>query len=136
MNKVQEALQAAVELLKNRAYFDETYPPETMPLNAYAKVYLQCKSALAEVEKCEPVLFAVKDYVNCAKHFHGQTLCSLEKTDLHSVSLYSTPISKEWVGLSDDERLQVAEIDAADDWFFAVCEKIEAKLKQLNAEKG
>jgi hypothetical protein len=39
---------------------------------------------------------------------------------------------REWVGLTDDERLEVAEIDGADEWFWKVCKAIEAKLKEKN----
>jgi hypothetical protein len=53
---------------------------------------------------------------------------------------YSAPIKelwpvapKPWVGLTDDERLEVAEIDGADEWFWKVCKAIEAKLKEKNA---
>jgi len=41
-------------------------------------------------------------------------------------------VQREWVGLTDDERLEVAEIDGADEWFWKVCKAIEAKLKQRN----
>jgi hypothetical protein len=39
---------------------------------------------------------------------------------------------RQWVGLTDDERLEVAEIDGADEWFWKVCKAIEAKLKEKN----
>jgi hypothetical protein len=39
---------------------------------------------------------------------------------------------RQWVGLTDDERLEVAEIDGADEWFWKVCKAIEAKLKAVN----
>jgi hypothetical protein len=41
-------------------------------------------------------------------------------------------VQREWVGLTDDERLEVAEIDGADEWFWKVCKAIEAKLKEKN----
>jgi hypothetical protein len=48
--------------------------------------------------------------------------------------LYATPPAarRQWVGLTDDERLEVAEIDGADEWFWKVCKAIEAKLKEKN----
>jgi hypothetical protein len=42
------------------------------------------------------------------------------------------PAQRQWVGLTDDERLEVAEIDGADEWFWKVCKAIEAKLKEKN----
>lgn len=44
----------------------------------------------AKCEQAEPILFAVKDYVECAKHYRGQTLCAIKKSDLHTVPLYTT----------------------------------------------
>jgi hypothetical protein len=41
-------------------------------------------------------------------------------------------LTHQWVGLTDDERLEVAEIDGADEWFWKVCKAIEAKLKEKN----
>ena len=37
-----------------------------------------------------------------------------------------------WVGLTDDERLEAAGIEGADEWFWKVVEAIEAKLKEKN----
>jgi hypothetical protein len=39
---------------------------------------------------------------------------------------------RQWVGLTDEERLEAAEIDGADEWFWKVCKAIEAKLKEKN----
>jgi hypothetical protein len=48
--------------------------------------------------------------------------------------VYTSPpaAQRQWVGLTDDERLEVAEIDGADEWFWKVCKAIEAKLKEKN----
>ena len=46
----------------------------------------------------------------------------------------TTPPQREWVGLTDEERLEAAEIDGADEWFWKVCKAIEAKLKEKNLE--
>ena len=45
---------------------------------------------------------------------------------------YTTPPQRTWVGLTDEERLEAAEIDGADEWFWKVCKAIEAKLKEKN----
>jgi hypothetical protein len=39
---------------------------------------------------------------------------------------------KEWIGLTNDEICEVAEIDGADAWLFGVARAIEAKLKEKN----
>jgi hypothetical protein len=44
----------------------------------------------------------------------------------------TAPPQRTWVGLTDDERLEAAEIDGADEWFWKVCKAIEAKLKDKN----
>lgn len=43
-----------------------------------------------------------------------------------------TPTRREWLSLTDDERLEVAGIDGADEWFWKVVEALEAKLKEKN----
>jgi hypothetical protein len=48
------------------------------------------------------------------------------------MSLSTPAAQRQWVGLTDDERLEVAEIDGADEWFWKVCKAIEAKLKEKN----
>jgi uncharacterized UPF0160 family protein len=45
---------------------------------------------------------------------------------------YTTPQQRPWVGLTDDERLEAAGIEGADEWFWKVVEAIEAKLKEKN----
>jgi len=55
----------------------------------------------------------------CSQHesWYAQTLKAQQRT---------------WIGLTDDERLEVVGIDVADDWFWEVCKAIEAKLKEKN----
>lgn len=77
-----------------------------------------------------------------------QNLChqcanDLDTGDSIGVLVYNEDCTKElldttykppriWVGLTDDERLEAAEIDGADEWFWKVCKAIEAKLKEKN----
>ncbi len=42
-------------------------------------------------------------------------------------------VQGEWVDLTDDELLEIAEIDGADDWFFKVMVSVIAKFKEKNA---
>jgi hypothetical protein len=47
--------------------------------------------------------------------------------------LYTTPTAQRpWVGLTDDQILEAAQIDGADTWLFATAYAIEAKLKERN----
>ena len=62
-----------------------------------------------------------------AKEFEGELW--IRAADIY---LLTKEKSREWVGLTDDERLEAAEIDGADEWFWKVCKAIEAKLKEKN----
>jgi hypothetical protein len=42
------------------------------------------------------------------------------------------PPKRPWVGLTDDEILEAAQIDAPDTWLFETAYAIEAKLKERN----
>ena len=50
------------------------------------------------------------------------------KDEDDDIQVYQRP----WVGLTDDERLEAAGIEGADEWFWKVVEAIEAKLKEKN----
>jgi hypothetical protein len=78
----------------------------------------------AKQEQCEPVAF---------KDSNGNIRMTVDA----SAPIVMTPHpsfrqQRTWVGLTDDERLEVVGIDCADDWFWEVCKAIEAKLKEKN----
>lgn len=79
--------------------------------------------ALADIEKCEPVVwYDEKLGVFDEKHFD------------QLVPLYTSPISKEWVGLSDAEIHNIYNnLDVFTD-YVDFARAIEAKLKELNHE--
>jgi hypothetical protein len=175
MNKVQEALKAA------NKWFDDGLPSHDMPA-----VITAIKSALSDIEKCEPVGWYCKacketglshcsDPVNCGgmvrtytspqpigkcepvawmtnredvieqfgtmaiTNAHKNSLVLAEQiiADLFDIPLYTSPISKEWVRLSDSDCDAIRE-EARDMLVDNDTLRIaEAKLKQLNtAEKG
>ncbi len=65
------------------------------------------------------------------KTFHG--VYTDTATEIVAVYTHPSPEApRQWVGLTDEERLEVAEIDGADEWFWKVCRAIEAKLKEKN----
>lgn len=64
-------------------------PRLTFQLEAEFKQLEQLLRDKFIAELGEPVLFAVKDYVDCAKYHNGQTLCALKNTELHSIPLYA-----------------------------------------------
>lgn len=59
----------------------------------------------------------------CTAEQYGQAIAALHG---------EAPQRKPWVSLTDEQRLDVAEIDGADEWFWKVCIAIEAKLRELN----
>lgn len=128
MTTVKQALESAIELLKNRAYFDETHPPETMPLNAYANVYLECKSALAELESVEPVGYAVTGKL-------GER-CSFRAIDVNKGDMvFTSPQTREWVGLSDDDVKELSGKVYREDYpLNGMIRLVEAKLRELNTK--
>ena len=88
------------------------------------------KEALAQPEQ-EPVAWRKFDGLKFDYIEHIPALTGM--VDEEWKALYNTtPPQRTWVGLTDDERLEVVGIDCADDWFWEVCKTIEAKLKEKN----
>ena len=57
----------------------------------------------------------------------------LEKPKFQAVPLYTTPPQRTWVGLTLDERIELAQdVDWAIGAYCEYAEKIEAKLKEKN----
>ena len=98
-------------------------PEQKRPQNC-GTGYCSCIECVMEPAQQEPVAWMSDTDVGFKKSEFGAT---------PTVPLYtSPPAQRTWVGLTDDERLEVAEIDGADEWFWKVCKAIEAKLKELN----
>lgn len=60
-------------------------------------------------------------------------------TDFEWTALYAVPLKKEWVGLTDDEIIDAANMApfetmvSAEDYIYIIARAIEAKLKEKNA---
>ena len=111
MTNVQEALKVAIEAL------NDLYEEENI---LYDKAIALCKSALSEVEKCEPVVM-VGD---------AMQLTWINSYGVNAGScLYTSPQPRDWVGLSDEQILEL-------DWNTPtqLARVVEAKLKQLNTK--
>jgi len=129
MNKVQEALKAAIEALE-----------DTYGLNSTDTIKL-CKSALSYIEKCEPVA-EVRLSVTGRKELFLPSFNAIFANFGTGVGqgfevgtkFYTSPISKEWVGLRNDDVLELEANFTSNP--FENIRAIEAKLKQLNAKKG
>jgi hypothetical protein len=120
MNKVQEAFKAAIDCIEKNEEWDGQFQYDIQ----------LCKSALSDIEKCEPV----GEVYNKDKKYI--LLNNSDAEHPHGTLLYTSPISKDWVGLSENDI-----DDVYNDWTTSdhmdyakdICEK----LKQLNApEKG
>lgn len=170
MNKVQEALKSAIEALNSchKNYFSNGNYEMTYSQYSVENALNDCKSALAEIGKCEPVYtstnhgFVMKDrnftyagngYINDNNFDHDAALKvsgdfatgDLDKyAQMITNHLNTSPISKEWVSLTNDEVIKIMDETDFDLDDFHIeeaginyCRAIEAKLKQLNApEKG
>ena len=86
--------------------------------------------AIAELESQEPVAWIWKD-------MRGQEIVSLFEPRLNSVPLYTQPPQRTWVGLTDEEIIDVihplvmADMpDEATD--YEIAQAIESKLKEKN----
>lgn len=153
---VQEALKSAIEAM-------EYHTEQTRPIQKTIDTLALCKSALSEIEKCEPVAEAIRERDRlgfAVVNVIGKLDEIIENTQeveiddfLHiaipidkwhelqdaleempkRAELYTSPISKEWVGLTD---MQITNIGMQHQSLHQVAYAISDALKQLNAEKG
>jgi hypothetical protein len=133
--KVQEALKAAIEALENINNWLPTINQKGLRDYEY-EALLKCKSALSEIEKCEQLGW----FIWLPDGNHDVALVDSEKADNYKKydacamqPLYTSPLSKEWVGLSENDILD-AWRTAKGGGFQDYAESLEAKLKALNYE--
>ena len=158
---VQEALKAAIEAIEMASedakewatqYVTSDNAPTTVRQYVADKAepaLNQLKSALSDIEKREPVAYNHHfiyddDFMPEEVLSHSKEIPAVSgmkyagKTD----ELYTSPISKELVGLSDSAWMNIVNHDHAyenmskEDAVHYAVKATEAKLKQLNAEKG
>jgi hypothetical protein len=87
--------------------------------------------AMMKAEKQQPVAWTNKENLLDLK----SGVCShmyAKKEDDDDLPLYTAPPQRTWVGLTNDEICEVAEIDGADAWLFGIARSIEAKLREKN----
>lgn len=113
MSNVQKALKS-IELAE-----------ETGNLQYLVDALNQCKSALSEIEKCEPYI-----EIRTGLFAHIKWLRVNDLPD--GTLLYTSPQPRDWVGLSKEHKMQcIAECGSVSEYQFKV---IESKLKQLNTK--
>ena len=118
MSNIEQALKAALAAID---LYDYTMTVEES--EKFAKAERLCKSALAEIEKCEPVGW----YCKACKET-GLSHCSDPVNCGGMVRTYTLPQQREWkdIDLSEYENQGLG----------VIAEEICTKLKQLNSEKG
>ena len=128
MNKVQEALKASIDEINDLVTHIRDREPTTL-FSSAELVINQCKAVLADIEKCEPVVwYDEKLGVFDEKHFD------------QLVPLYTSPISKEWVVIDEETIDDIGNTLSDEQGFIPVetwtefARAIEAKLKQLNTK--
>lgn len=128
----RELMQQALEALKR-------YQVKRQDFDRFADEIASLREALAEPAP-EPVAW-MWDYKRLDGHVETKVIFAQRYSpgDLayvldgkNATPLYTAPPRREWLSLTDDERLEVAGIDGADEWFWKVVEAIEAKLKEKN----
>lgn len=116
MNKVQEALKAAIEAIDGE-----------VDVKFMIKALALCKSALSEIEKCDPV--------GEVGYFDNGELVGYLRSDIEilpDTKLYTSPISKEWVDVPYEERRELYKSVSKGN-IDGFADLLSAKLKQLNA---
>lgn len=161
MNKVQEAFKSWYkEQYYKYDLYPKYHQFKTEVEEAFTQGY---KSALAEIGKCEPVAealhernrlgYAVVDVIGTLDEII-ENAQEVEVDDFLHIAipidkwhelqdaleempkraeLYTSPISKEWVGLTD---MQITNIGMQHQSLHQVAYAISDELKQLNAERG
>jgi len=123
-----EAMKQALEIIKNmRSGYGDDYPTEKE-----RKTITALRQAIEEAEKQEPVAWIQEDRI-VPELGYDCTMTREHPKELGYTPLYTAPPRKEWVGLDDEDWMNVpdfqkegCELDAAIyDW-------IEARLKEKN----
>ena len=118
MTKQTRALQMAIEAL---IYHTE----QTRPIENTNKAIQACKEALAETQ--EPVLYI--DGGGLDGHATWAQAIRCQDTD---IELYTTPPSRKWVGLSDEEINLIYPCTGGEHDFKDIARAVEARLKEKN----
>lgn len=133
---VQEALKSSIEALNScskNTFWNGGYEQS---FNQYSVgiALEQCKAALADIEKCEPVAWIKPD-------FKGRGYAILDEkqeftfapsiTNHEPIPLYTSPQPREWVGLSTIDRDELLKGGGTLHQFI---NRTEAKCKQLNTK--
>ena len=124
MSNVQEALKAAIAALEDCHEEHGVW---------YRTAIDQCKSALSEIEKCEPGFIVKIWHDENGNYCRNQEFLNIPESD-GVYKYYTSPQPREWVGLTCEQKVNLRE---ENDWYNFpndLIEATEAKLKQLNTK--
>lgn len=130
MTNTIRALQSAIETIENAnkilatfgIIMDKKWSDETLN---------QCKAALSEIEKCEPVGELILDPVFLPALKAPLVNWKINLVDLEvGIKFYTSPQPRDWVGLSYDEIESLYDGGSWHEFANAISEK----LKQLNTK--
>jgi hypothetical protein len=93
-------------------------------------------SALSEIEKCEPVGIFDGNFTGDINGNVWIKLRMLTGIPKINTKFYTSPISKEWVYLTYNQKVELTETTDANLSPLDLVIVTEMKLKQLNTEKG
>ena len=128
-----EVLKLALEALEEAWYHVGTFQPTEKAIDLYDEARTAIKEALAQPEQ-EPV--AWRWGVPKLKNNDFEWRYSLNKTRPDAIPLYTTPPQRTWVGLTEDEIKECFQITSDQYLPAQIYKRIEAKLKEKNAEKN
>jgi hypothetical protein len=128
-----EAMKQAVNMLiKLTSWLDQDAQPDVVD-NADEVIDALCK-AIEQAEKQEPVGFVHPEAIPRLKDSPSDWMVIYGRSQHpHNFPLYTAPPQREWVGLTNDEILEIDEaLDSRCYSLFAYTRAIEAKLKEKN----
>ena len=131
-----EAMRIALEALVNNRYIIESEINLPEALEEFDVAIAALRQALEQTEQ-EPVAYLYHDTVSAefANPLADSTLlvlaCDRKPNGRNETPLYTAPPKREWVGLTDEERMLIINKLAGQDWVYVV-DAIEAKLKEKN----
>lgn len=122
MNNIKQALESAIEVII--ALCNGSLDPTG---GAY-KVVNQCKAALAELDKCEPVAYTDgKDDFMTAQTYSEYIANKFFNNC--TIPLYTSPPQQQWVGLTSK---QITNIGMQHQSLHQVAKAIDNELRKLN----
>ena len=118
---LKQALEALDEITDD---VDGTGLNTTMSFDKSLEAITSLRQAIAELESQEPVAYLCENAVG-HKYFRWKKPTSIYKP----IALYTRPLQRTWVGLTDVELAEYADMEIGS---YDRCLEVEAKLKEKN----